>query len=317
MPFSDPAKPEIPGTPSIPPAAPRPGPLRGCGLPGAARDRNPDGGVGHPAGLLLRHHRLQADLGTISRTGILPQSPPLDPVGGYARTINDVALLVDAISAFDPRDGDMTSSPKPSLTAAVANPLDRPPRFAFIKSPPGRRRTSARNGRSKPMRVASAPARKSWLSTCPPTSMVRCICSRSCNFQILPRTSEPIADKNPNSVSQKLKDVIAEGRSFSSADIAAARAERDPLYDALQPVLINYDAILTPAAPGPAPEGLASTGSPAFNALWTFLGMPCISLPLLEVAGLPLGVQLVAARGDDASLAAHCQVADGAGADVR
>ena len=73
--------------------------------------------------------------GTISRTGILPQSPPLDTVGGYARTVDDVALLVDAIAAFDPRDGDMTSSPKPSLTAAVANPLDRPPRFAFIKSP--------------------------------------------------------------------------------------------------------------------------------------------------------------------------------------
>ena len=39
-----------------------------------------------------------------------------------------------------------------------------------------------------------------------------------------------------------------------------------------------------------------------FNALWTYLGMPCISLPLLEVDGLPLGVQLVGARGDDARL---------------
>ena len=39
-----------------------------------------------------------------------------------------------------------------------------------------------------------------------------------------------------------------------------------------------------------------------FNALWTYLGMPCISLPLLEVAGLPVGVQLTGARGDDAGL---------------
>jgi Asp-tRNA(Asn)/Glu-tRNA(Gln) amidotransferase A subunit family amidase len=36
-----------------------------------------------------------------------------------------------------------------------------------------------------------------------------------------------------------------------------------------------------------------------FNALWTYLGMPCISLPLIEIGGLPLGVQLVGARGRD------------------
>ena len=39
-----------------------------------------------------------------------------------------------------------------------------------------------------------------------------------------------------------------------------------------------------------------------FNALWTYLGMPCISLPLLEIDGLPVGVQLVGARGNDAHL---------------
>jgi Asp-tRNA(Asn)/Glu-tRNA(Gln) amidotransferase A subunit family amidase len=39
-----------------------------------------------------------------------------------------------------------------------------------------------------------------------------------------------------------------------------------------------------------------------FNALWTYLGMPCISLPLLTVEGLPVGVQLVGARGDDGNL---------------
>ena len=66
----------------------------------------------------------------------------------------------------------------------------------------------------------------------------------------------------------------------------------------LRPILVNNDAILTPAAAGIAPIGLESTGSPMFNGLWTYLGMPCISLPLLSVGGLPAGVQLVAARGD-------------------
>ena len=103
-------------------------------------------------------------------------------------------------------------------------------------------------------------------------------------------------------MSAKLKEIIAEGRTFSVADYAAARAETEPLYDALRPILDNYDAILTPAAPGVALKGLGATGSPMFNALWTYLGMPCISLPLLEIGGLPLGVQLAGGRGRDGDL---------------
>jgi Asp-tRNA(Asn)/Glu-tRNA(Gln) amidotransferase A subunit family amidase len=65
----------------------------------------------------------------------------------------------------------------------------------------------------------------------------------------------------------------------------------------------RYDAILTPAAPGAAPKGLASTGDPSFCTLWTYCGMPAISLPLLESAnGLPIGAQLVGPRYGDARL---------------
>ena len=68
-------------------------------------------------------------------------------------------------------------------------------------------------------------------------------------------------------------------------------------------VFDTYSAILTPAAPGPAPllsEGI--TGSPIFDGLWTYLGMPAISVPLLEINGLPIGVQLVGLRRDDGRL---------------
>jgi Asp-tRNA(Asn)/Glu-tRNA(Gln) amidotransferase A subunit family amidase len=65
----------------------------------------------------------------------------------------------------------------------------------------------------------------------------------------------------------------------------------------------RYDAILTPAAPGVAPKGLDSTGDPRFCTLWTLLGMPALSLPLMQGPGeLPLGVQLVGRRGFDARL---------------
>jgi Asp-tRNA(Asn)/Glu-tRNA(Gln) amidotransferase A subunit family amidase len=90
----------------------------------------------------------------------------------------------------------------------------------------------------------------------------------------------------------------------SAEEHLAASARRGPLYAALEPLLSRYDAILTPAATGPAPKGLSATGSPVFNFLWTYLGMPAVSVPLLTADGMPLGVQLVAARGADGRLLA-------------
>jgi Asp-tRNA(Asn)/Glu-tRNA(Gln) amidotransferase A subunit family amidase len=58
--------------------------------------------------------------------------------------------------------------------------------------------------------------------------------------------------------------------------------------------------MLVPAATGPAPFSLASTGDPRMNAPWTALGTPAISIPMAAFNGLPLGLQLTADRGDDA-----------------
>jgi Asp-tRNA(Asn)/Glu-tRNA(Gln) amidotransferase A subunit family amidase len=67
--------------------------------------------------------------------------------------------------------------------------------------------------------------------------------------------------------------------------------------------MTDYDAVLTPAAPGEAPEGLGWTGDPVCNALWTALHGPCISLPAgTGPAGMPLGIQLVGLFGADRAL---------------
>jgi Asp-tRNA(Asn)/Glu-tRNA(Gln) amidotransferase A subunit family amidase len=58
--------------------------------------------------------------------------------------------------------------------------------------------------------------------------------------------------------------------------------------------------ILTPAAMGPAPIGLASTGDPRMNAPWTALGTPAVSIPMPVGTALPLGLQLTAERGGEA-----------------
>ncbi len=67
----------------------------------------------------------------------------------------------------------------------------------------------------------------------------------------------------------------------------------------------DLDVLLCPSAPGEAPEGLASTGPATFNALWTSLHLPCITLPLFQgPGGLPIGLQLVGHYGQDPRLIA-------------
>ena len=65
----------------------------------------------------------------------------------------------------------------------------------------------------------------------------------------------------------------------------------------------EFDAILTAPAPGEAPFGLQATGKATFNLLWTYLWMPCVTLPFTKgPTGLPVGIQLVGRQHEDAAL---------------
>lgn len=99
--------------------------------------------------------------------------------------------------------------------------------------------------------------------------------------------------------------LIENGRATKPEVIAAGRAAFLAARAAMKDVFAGCDAILTLASPGEAPKGLAFTGPPIFNRVWTGLYVPCIALPHGRGANnLPLGVQLVGAQGEDAKLLA-------------
>ena len=90
---------------------------------------------------------------------------------------------------------------------------------------------------------------------------------------------------------------------MSAGDYRRALESRDAICGAIDRALGRFDAILTPATLGTAPHGLDGTGDPVMCTLWTLTGQPAVSLPLLHGAnGLPIGVQLVGRRDDDARL---------------
>ena len=97
-----------------------------------------------------------------------------------------------------------------------------------------------------------------------------------------------------------LADLVREGLEITERRYREARAAIAQGRLELNQQFRATPVILAPAATGPAPKGLASTGDPRINAPWTALGVPAISIAMPVPSGLPLGMQVSAAHGQDA-----------------
>jgi Asp-tRNA(Asn)/Glu-tRNA(Gln) amidotransferase A subunit family amidase len=104
-------------------------------------------------------------------------------------------------------------------------------------------------------------------------------------------------------VGEKLSELVVRGIRISESEYRdSLRRVRDAA-ESMDRVFSEFPVLLTPAALGSAPLGLASTGDPAMNAVWTAMGTPAISIPMPQThRGLPLGLQLIGAQDTDAVL---------------
>jgi Asp-tRNA(Asn)/Glu-tRNA(Gln) amidotransferase A subunit family amidase len=115
---------------------------------------------------------------------------------------------------------------------------------------------------------------------------------------------EPLWAKGASQLSETLRALLERGRETRALDYQRALARVAPTVESLDELFMQrYDAILTTPALGTAPKGLGSTGDPVFCSIWSVLGLPAITLPLMQGEnGLPLGVQLVGRKNFDARL---------------
>jgi Asp-tRNA(Asn)/Glu-tRNA(Gln) amidotransferase A subunit family amidase len=113
-------------------------------------------------------------------------------------------------------------------------------------------------------------------------------------------------DRHRDRISPILRDLLDAAAAITPQAYDEARRTTRRARHAMTELMTDFDALLTPSAPGAAPHSLASTGTAIFNRLWTLLGTPCVNVPGIDdEAGLPLGVQLVGRFGrDHATLAA-------------
>ncbi len=117
------------------------------------------------------------------------------------------------------------------------------------------------------------------------------------------RTQRARFEEFGDGIGRKLADLVRGGLRLAQSEYDDARAHVENMKVEVSSIFWDYPVILTPAAAGPAPAGLASTGDPSHNAAWTALGVPAISVPL-PVEGGPLGLQMAAAWGRDDALVA-------------
>jgi Asp-tRNA(Asn)/Glu-tRNA(Gln) amidotransferase A subunit family amidase len=240
--------------------------------------------------------------GLISRHGILTLSRTLDHVGLFARTIDDIALLAEQLVGYDEHDPDTRPRARMPFVEVAAEEPPLEPMFAFVKTPYWERADEeTKEGFAELIETLgdrveeielfpSAADAWEWHKTIMDAEMAA----------NLAREYETGRDR----LSEQLRTLIERGREVRAVGYQRALAQIRPIHESFVELFEQrYDAILTPAAPGAAPKGLASTGDPSFCTLWTLCGMPAISLPLLEAAnGLPVGVQLVGPRDGDARL---------------
>lgn len=239
--------------------------------------------------------------GAIPRTGVLTQSPSLDTIGVFAHTIEDAALLCDALFGDDPADAATDPFPPPRLfaTATAAPPVK--PMIAFVR-PPGWDEASAETHLAM-KELTSALGDQCFEAILPNAFDEAASIRERINYAEMAKFYYPYERRGRDELSAVMREALHAGKAIPARDYLAALDWPDVLYAGLAEIFERCDAILTPATPGPAPSGLGSTGSAIFNGLWTLCRTPAITVPLLQSeSGLPMGVQLVGPRGGDARL---------------
>ncbi len=239
--------------------------------------------------------------GLIPRTGVLRHSRWLDTVGTFGRTIEDAALLADALAGYDPADPDTRPAAAPDILRIASSAPPVTPMLGFVKTPAWNEvEADCAQGFAE---LAEALGDQCDELELPAIFAEGKVAQRRLAVVGMARNLRHYFERGRDRLADETRAAIEEGRAVSAVDHLAALDWRDVLYAGLEEIFSRYDALLTPAASGEAPLGLAHTGSHAFCVLWTLTGVPAVTIPLLEGAhGMPVGVQLVGRRGDDGRL---------------
>lgn len=239
---------------------------------------------------------LKPTYGRISRYGVVPVSWSLDTVGILVRTVDDAAILLQAMAGYDANDPGSAEEPVPNFLEEMGR-HSGPPRLGLLKTGYFFDRSTLevrQHTESVAARLAQAGAIVEELelpdsfATAP--DVQRIIMNVECAA-----FHEKFFRHRADEYGPRLRANIEMGLLIPSVTYLQAQRLRREFRRDLTALAERVDALLMPATPAPAPKDLNTTGDAAFQAPWTSAGLPTVVIPSgLSESGLPLGIQFAA-----------------------
>jgi aspartyl-tRNA(Asn)/glutamyl-tRNA(Gln) amidotransferase subunit A len=224
---------------------------------------------------------LKPSHGSIYVNGVVPLAPSMDHVGVMARTVRDLSILYRPLA--------------PSKGQHVEAAIGRPPMgvlkglFEDMAVPALRDAMAATYNHllRKEADLFDVPLPGSFSEVLPRHRIVMAVEAAAYHQRRL--------ELHPQDYLPKIRGLIEEGLACPAVEYQRCREHREQLQEDLRQCIAcrNLDILLTPATTTPAPD-TSSTGDPAFNSPWSYLGWPTVSFPTGQfVDGLPVALQLV------------------------
>ncbi|MGB0629065.1 MAG: amidase [Alphaproteobacteria bacterium] len=239
---------------------------------------------------------------TFSLKGVFPAAESLDTLGLHARSIDDVELVTSALLQRDHKPApDMPRPPVVGLCRTSMWDDALPESRAAVETAAEAMKAAGAN-----IRDFELPEEFEWLGDVRGRINAR--------ERAVAMAGEWANDRDQ--LSDQLRNTVQEGLDTPYEDYLDAMYLMETCRARMNQTFEGCDVLLTPAVDGEAPLGLDDTGSPRFQALWTMLHVPTVTLPTHKGPnGLPVGIQLVAPyRADRALMAISRWVTDAVGA---
>ena len=239
---------------------------------------------------------LKPTYGRVSKRGVFALAWSLDTMGPITRSVEDAAIVLDALAGHDPKDPSSSTRPVGSYRKAAAE-SDRPPRVGYVSqyfedNSDGEVRAHTRAALE---RLAESGADVVEFATDADFDELR-----TAHSIIMAAEAAGVhhADyaRRPDDFAPRIRASIERGHLTPAVAYVRAQRIRALFRARILRDMAGFDALLTPSTPAAAPRDLSTTGDMIFQSPWTTCGFPAITLPSgLAANGLPLGVQLIAA----------------------
>ncbi len=251
---------------------------------------------------------LKPTYGLISRFGIAPLAWSLDHPGPLARSVEDLARVLAVLAGADPRDPATARARVGDYLAAVRGPVAPPTwgvvdDFFDVAEKPVHDSLSAAlaqlekaGARLRPVRLVTGLA---TVAAAQQTIME--VEAAEVHAQLHARHAEEYAPR--------IRALVETGALVPARLYLHAQRLRRRFRQEVDALLADVDGLVMPTVSNLAPPP-DTTGDRTFQAPWSLIGLPALTLPAGVVEGLPTGLQLVAGPWQEARLLAAARWAE-------